>query len=79
MEAALDALRARFPKLVVIGFEELWDARPDREPQIELGLPDSSVERVLERIRDLNPAYKVEMLSQNACITFTLKSLARSP
>lgn len=79
MEAALDALRARFPKLVVIGFEELWDARPDREPQIDLGLPDSSVERVLERIRDLNPAHKVEMLSQNACITLTLKSLARSP
>jgi hypothetical protein len=27
MEAALDALRARFPKLVVIGFEELWDVQ----------------------------------------------------
>lgn len=62
IEAALDALRARFPNQVVVGFEELWDARPDSEPQVDLGPPDASLERVLARIRALNPAYKVELL-----------------
>jgi len=60
MEAALDALRARFPNQVVVGFEELWDPRPDTEPQADLGPPNSSLEEVLERIRLLNPQYKVD-------------------
>ena len=58
MEAALDALLARFPSQVVIGFEELWDTRPDSEPQPDLGPPDASLEQALERIGHLNPAYK---------------------
>jgi hypothetical protein len=61
MEAALDALLARFPNQVVIGFEELWDTRPDSEPEPDLGPPDASLERALERIGHLNPAYKVRL------------------
>jgi hypothetical protein len=62
MEAALDALRARFPNQLVVGFEELWDIRPDAEPQVDLGAPNSSLEEVLRRIRRLNPQYKIELL-----------------
>jgi hypothetical protein len=62
MEAALDALRARFPNEVVLGFEELWDPRPDIEPQVDLGPPDASLGQVLQRIRLLNPKYKADLL-----------------
>ena len=62
MEAALDALRSRFPNQVVIGFEELWDVRPVREPQIDLGPANSTLEQVLARIRHENPKYKIELL-----------------
>jgi hypothetical protein len=62
MEASLDALRARYPDQMVIGFEELWDTRPDTPPQVDLGPPDASLESVLVRIRALNPTYKVELL-----------------
>ena len=58
MEAALDALRSRFPNQVVIGFEELWDVRPVREPQIDLGPANSTLEQVLAGIRRQNPKYK---------------------
>jgi hypothetical protein len=62
MEAALDTLRSRFPNQVVIGFEELWDVRPEREPYIDLGPANSTLEQVLARVRRDNPRYKVELL-----------------
>ena len=62
MEAALDALRSRFPNQVVIGFEELWGVRPQREPQIDLGLANSTLDQVLAHIRGENPKYKIELL-----------------
>ena len=62
MEAALEALRARFPDQVVIGFEELWDVRPEREPEIDLGPTNSTLEQVLARIRRENPKYRIELL-----------------
>src|SRR5215469_18618631 len=55
MEAALDALRSRFPNQIVVGFEALWDVRPAREPQIDLGPTNSTLEQVLARIRRENP------------------------
>jgi hypothetical protein len=64
MEAALDSLRARFPNQIVIGFEELWNARPDIEPQVDLGTPNASLEEVLRSIRRLNPQYKIELLHE---------------
>lgn len=63
MEASLKALRARFPTQIVVGFEELWDARPDHLPQIDLGPPGTSLAQVLERVRRLNPTYKVDLLA----------------
>jgi hypothetical protein len=62
MEAAIDALRARFPNQIVVGFEELWDARPVTEPQVDLGPPDSTLKHVLDRIRRANPQYKLDLL-----------------
>ena len=62
MEAALDALRSRFPNQVVIGFEKLWEVRPEREPQIDLGPANSTLEQVLARIRRENPNYRIELL-----------------
>jgi hypothetical protein len=62
MEAAVDALRARFPDQIVVGFEELWDARPLTEPQVDLGPPDSSLKQVIDRIRRANPQYKLDLL-----------------
>src|SRR5215469_6467233 len=62
MEAALEALRARFPDQVVIGFEELWDVRPERELKIDLGPTNSTLEQVLARIRRENPRYRIELL-----------------
>jgi len=62
MEAALDALRSRFPNQVVIGFEELWEVRPEREPQIDLGPANSTLEQVLASIRRENPNYRIELL-----------------
>ena len=61
MDAALDALRSRFPNQVVIGFEELWDVRPQREPQIDLGPGNSTLEQVVARIRRENPKYRIEL------------------
>jgi len=62
LEAALDVLRSRFPNQVVIGFEELWEVRPEREPQIDLGPANSSLEQVLACIRRENPKYRIELL-----------------
>jgi hypothetical protein len=46
----------------VVGFEELWDARPLTEPQVNLGPSDSSLKHVLDRIRQANPQYKLDLL-----------------
>jgi hypothetical protein len=62
IEKALDELRARFPNRIVIGFEELFDPRPDKEPQIDLGPTGSSLAQVLNRIRIIDPKYRVELL-----------------
>ena len=61
MEAALDALRTRFPNQVVVAFEELRDTRPGGEPHVDLGPPDSSLKQVVDRIRHANPKYKVDL------------------
>ena len=65
VEAALDELRRRFPDRVVIGFEELFDPRPESEPQIDLGPSDATFEDVLSRIRRVDPKYRVELLEGN--------------
>jgi len=65
MEAALDELRRRFPDQIVIGFEELFDPRPESEPQIDLGPSDATLEEVLSRIRLVDPKYRVELLEGN--------------
>jgi hypothetical protein len=61
MEAAIDALRSRFPTQIVVGFEELWDARPDSEPIVDLGPPNASLQQVLDRIRHDNPTYRIDL------------------
>lgn len=62
MEKALDDLRVRFPTSIVIGFEELYDARPDKEPEVDLGPKDCSLREVLNRVRSIDPKYRVELL-----------------
>ncbi len=61
IEKALDELRVRFPTSIVIGFEELYDPRPDREPEIDLGPKDLSLKDVLNRVRSIDPRYRVEL------------------
>ena len=63
MEAALDALRSRFPNQVAVGFEELPDVRPEQESVADLGPPNSRLQQVLDRIRRQNPSYKVDLLT----------------
>jgi len=60
IEKALDKLRVLFP--IVIGFEELYDPCPDREPQVDLGSEGLSLEEVLSRVRSIDPNYRVELL-----------------
>lgn len=62
MEAALEQLRHRFPDQVVIGFEELWDSRPDGEPSVDLGPPNATLEQVVARIRRQNSNYKIDLI-----------------
>ena len=62
IEQALDALRARFPNRIVVGFEELFDQHPETEPQVDLGPKDSPLEEVLNRIRGIDPKYRIELL-----------------
>jgi hypothetical protein len=62
IEKALDELRARFPNRIVIGFEELFDPPSDKEPQVDLGPKDLSLQQVLNRVRRIDPRYKVELL-----------------
>lgn len=63
MEAAIDALRSRFPNQVVVGFEELWDVRPEREPEVDLGPPNSTLQQILVHMRRANPRYKIDLLA----------------
>ena len=62
IETALDELRVRFRNSIVIGFEELFDPRPDREPQVDLGPKGLSLEQVLSRVGSIDPKYRVELL-----------------
>ena len=57
IEKALDELRVRFPKDIAIGFEELFDPRPDREPQVDLGFPGLSLDQVVNHVRSIDPKY----------------------
>ena len=62
IEAALADLRHRFPNQVVIGLEELWDIQPDREPEVDLGSPNATLQQVLARIRQRNPNYRIDLI-----------------
>lgn len=62
IEKALDDLRMRFPTSIVIGFEELYDPRPDRGPEVDLGPKDLPLKEVLIRVRRVDPRYRVELL-----------------
>jgi hypothetical protein len=64
IEAAIEALRSRFPGQIVVGFEELFETRPDAEPVVDLGPPNASLQEVLQRIRRQNPHYKIDLLPQ---------------
>src|SRR5260370_22913469 len=66
IEKALDELRVRFPKDIVIGFEELFDPRPDREPQVDLGPPGLSLDQVLNHVRSVDPKYHVRTVAREA-------------
>jgi hypothetical protein len=62
IEKALGELRARFPNAVVVGFEEPFDQRPETEPQVDLGPKGLPLEEVLNRIRKIDPKYRIELL-----------------
>jgi hypothetical protein len=62
IEKVLEELRVRFPKDIVIGFEERFDPRPDREPQVDLGPPGLSLDQVLNHVRGIDPKYHIELL-----------------
>lgn len=62
IEKALDDLRARFPNSIVIGFEELFNPRPDSEPQVDLGPQGVALAQVLNRVRSIDPKYRIELL-----------------
>ncbi|HVP50148.1 MAG TPA: hypothetical protein VMT56_02895 [Candidatus Bathyarchaeia archaeon] len=79
MEAAIDQLRARFPNQIVVGFEELWDPRPDTEPHIDLGPPNASLQDVLARMRRDNPQYKVDLLPGNLVHVYPAHGSADPP
>jgi hypothetical protein len=47
----------------VVGFEELPDVRPEKEPVVDLGPPNSSLQQVVDRIRRENPRCKLDLLA----------------
>jgi hypothetical protein len=61
IEKALDELRVRLPKDIVIGFEELFDPRPDRESEVDLGPASLSLDQILNQAPSLDPKYNVEL------------------
>jgi hypothetical protein len=76
MEAALDELRGRFPNQVVIGFEELFDPRPESEPHIDLGPADTTLAAALERVRRVAPQYRVDLLEGRLVHVYPAKGTA---
>jgi len=60
----------------VIGFEELFDERPDTEPQVDLGRKDSSLEEVLNHIRNIAPKYRIELLQGRMVHVYPAKQSA---
>lgn len=76
MEAALDELRRRFPNQVVIGFEELFDPRPESEPQIDLGPADITLVAALERVRRAASQYRVDLLEGGLVHVYPAKGTA---
>lgn len=76
IEKALDELRVRFPKGIVIGFEELFDPRPDREPQVDLGPQGLSLDQVLNHVRSIDPKYRVERLQERLIHVYPAKETA---
>jgi hypothetical protein len=76
IEKALDELRVRFPKDIVIGFEELFDPRPDREPQVDLGPQGLSLDQVLNHVRRIDPKYHVELLQGRLVHVYPAKETA---
>jgi len=76
IEKALDELRVRFPKDIVIGFEELFDPRPEREPQVDLGPQGLSLDQVLNHVRSIDPKYHVERLQGRLVHVYPAKETA---
>jgi len=76
MEAALDELRRRFPNQFVIGFEELFDPRPESEPHIDLGPADTPFAAALERVRHIGPQYRVALLEGRLVHVYPAKETA---
>ncbi|HME36213.1 MAG TPA: hypothetical protein VKF84_13335 [Candidatus Sulfotelmatobacter sp.] len=76
MEAALDELRRRFPNQFVIGFEELFDPRPESEPHIDLGPADTTFAAALERVRRVAPQYRIDLLKGNLVHVYPAKTTA---
>lgn len=63
IEAALDELRRRFPNQVVIAFEEFAnEQRPTCEPHVDLGPPVTTLHQALDRVREVDARYRVELL-----------------
>jgi len=62
IEKALRELRVRFSEKIVIGFEELREPRPEREPEIDLGPMDLPLEEVVNHVRSIDPKYHLELL-----------------
>jgi len=76
MEAALDELRRRFPNQFVIGFEELFDPRPESEPHIDLGPAETPFAAALDRVRHVAPQYRVDLLKGRLVHVYPAKGTA---
>jgi hypothetical protein len=79
IEASVEALRSRFPGQIVVGFEELFETRPDTEPVVDLGPPNSSLQEALQRIRSQNPRYKIDLLPQGLAHVYPRYGIADPP
>ena len=63
----------------MIGFEELWDFRPDIEPVVDLGPPGASLQAVLACRRRPNPAYKIDLLPGSLVHIYPAHGTADAP
>lgn len=79
IEAEIDELRTRFPDQIVVGFEELWETRPDKTPNVDLGPPDAGLQEVLAKIRRDNPQYKLTLLSRGLVHIYPAHGTADPP